>query len=69
MQIVSDFAAMQRRKCSPINRHNQHLFDHLGGAQQNRWGYSDTIRIDSGDDRREIASHPLSVHAAIFRVD
>src|SRR5215831_11406478 len=22
-----------------INRHNQQLFDDLGGAQQNRWGY------------------------------
>jgi hypothetical protein len=37
--IVSDFAAPQRRKCSAINRHKQQLFDHLGGAQQNRWGY------------------------------
>src|SRR6516225_2117293 len=41
---VSDFAALQRRKCSAINRHNQQLFDHLGGAQQNRWGYGKTER-------------------------
>src|SRR6516225_8632597 len=42
---VSDFAAPQRRKCSAINRHNQQLFDDLGGAQQNRWGYLKAERL------------------------
>jgi len=37
--IVSDFAAMQRRKCSANNCHNRRLFDHLIRAQHNRWGY------------------------------
>ena len=41
---VSDFAALQRRKCSAINRHNGYLFDHLVGAQQYRWGYGKTER-------------------------
>jgi len=30
---------------SAINRHNQQLFDHLGGAQHNRWGYGKTERL------------------------
>ena len=32
---------------SAINRHNQHLFDDLVGAQQNRWGYGKTERRGS----------------------
>ena len=36
---------MQRRKCSAINRYNRQLFDHLGGAQQNRWGYRKAERL------------------------
>ena len=30
---------------SAINRHNRRLFDDLGGAQQNRWGYLKTERL------------------------
>src|SRR5262249_43180524 len=30
---------------SAINRHNQQLFDDLGGAQQNRWGYRKAERL------------------------
>ena len=30
---------------SAINRHNQQLFDHFGGAQQNRWGYGEAERL------------------------
>src|SRR5262249_928376 len=37
--IVPDFAALQRRKCSAINRHNQQLFDLLIRAKQNGWRY------------------------------
>src|SRR5215831_452256 len=37
----------QGRLChlSAINRHNQLLFNDLGGAQQNRWGYGKTERL------------------------
>ena len=43
--IVSDFAALQRRSSSAINRHNQQLFDHLGGAQHDGWGYRKAERL------------------------
>ena len=43
--IVSDFAAMQRRKCSAINRHNQQLFDLLISAQEYRRGYGEAERL------------------------
>src|SRR6516165_4970090 len=43
--IVSDLAALQRRECSAINRHNRHLFDHLGCAQHYRWGYGKAKRL------------------------
>src|SRR5215467_7153000 len=37
--IPTEFCAPQRKSLSAINRHNQQLFDDLGGTQQNRWGY------------------------------
>src|SRR6516164_141851 len=40
--IPTESCALQRRSSSAINRHNQQLFDDLGGAQQNRWGYGKT---------------------------
>src|SRR5215468_3527576 len=43
--IPTEFCAPQRKSLSAINRHNQHLFDHLGGAQQNRWGYGKAKRL------------------------
>src|SRR6516225_6670625 len=42
--IPTEICALQRRSSSAINRHNQHLFDHLVGAQQNRWGYGKAER-------------------------
>src|SRR6516165_10305042 len=42
--IPTDFFAPQRKSLSAINRHNQHLFDHLVGAQQDRWGYGKAER-------------------------
>ena len=36
---------MQQLEVSAINRHNRQLFDHLGGAQHNRWGYGKTERL------------------------
>src|SRR6516164_943723 len=43
--IPTEFCAPQRSQSSAINRHNQHLFDHLVGAQQDRWGYGKTERL------------------------
>src|SRR6516162_4827877 len=43
--ISTEFCEPQRKSLSAINRHNQHLFDHLGGAQQNRWGYREAERL------------------------
>src|SRR5262249_12929679 len=43
--IPTEFCAMQRKSSSAINRHNQHLFDHLGGAQQDRGRYCKTERL------------------------
>jgi hypothetical protein len=42
---VSDFAALQRRKCSAINRHNQQLFEQLVNAQQDRGRHGKTERL------------------------
>src|SRR6516165_10121748 len=42
--IPTEFCALQRKPISAINRHNRRLFDDLGGAQQNRWGYGKTER-------------------------
>ena len=43
--IPTEFCALQRKSLSAINRHNQHLFDHLGGAQQDRGRYCKTERL------------------------
>src|SRR6516165_4520473 len=43
--IPTEFCAPQRKSLSAINRHNRRLFDHLGGAQQNRWGYGKIERV------------------------
>ena len=43
--IPTEICALQRKSSSAINRHNQQLFDDLGGAQQNRWGYLKTERL------------------------
>ena len=36
---------MQQLEVSAINRHNRHLFDHLVGAQRDRWGYGKAKRL------------------------
>jgi hypothetical protein len=42
---IAAFRAQGRlSQLSAINRHNQQLFDHFVGAQQNRWGYRKTER-------------------------
>ena len=66
-EMVSDFAALQRRKCSAINRHNQQLFDLLVGAQQNRWGYRKTERLGGLEvqDRLELGRE---LHREIARL-
>ena len=43
--IVSDFCAVQQLGVSANNCHNQRLFDDLGGAQHNRWGYGKAERL------------------------
>src|SRR6516225_8127177 len=53
LQYLPNFCAPQRESLSAINRHNQQLFDHLGGAQQNRWGYLKTERLG----RLEVHGH------------
>ena len=40
---------MQQLEVSAINRHNRQLFDDLGGAQQNRWGYGKAKRLGSAE--------------------
>ena len=45
LQIATDFCALQRKKSCAINRHNQQLFDDLGGAKQYRWGYGKAERL------------------------
>ena len=43
---IAAFRAHGRlRQLSAINRHNQRLFDDLGGAQHYRWGYRKTERL------------------------
>src|SRR5215471_1503492 len=42
--IPTEFCCTAAKSLGAINRHNQQLFDHLGGAQQNRWGYGKTER-------------------------
>src|SRR5215471_10620459 len=44
-RIATGFCAVQQSEVSAINRRNQQLFDLLGGAQQNRWGYGKTERL------------------------
>jgi hypothetical protein len=41
---AAEFCAVQQLEVSAINRHNQQLFDHVVGAQQNRWGYDKAER-------------------------
>src|SRR6516164_8530736 len=43
--IPTEFCAPQRKSLSAINRHNQQLFDDLGGAQHYRRGYGKTERL------------------------
>ena len=40
--IPTEFCAPQRSQSCAINRHNQQLFDDLGGAQHDRRGYRKT---------------------------
>ena len=45
------------RQLSAINRHNQQLFDHLGGAQQNRWGYGKAKRLGGLEVQDHLVFH------------
>src|SRR5262249_3465712 len=46
--IPTEFCAPQRKSLSAINRHNQQLFDHLGGAREQHTWYADTERLGGG---------------------
>ena len=52
---------------SAINRHNQQLFDHLGGAQQNRWGYGKAKRLGGLEVQDHLVFH-RKLHREVARL-
>src|SRR5215470_10962465 len=61
--IPTEFCAMQQLELSAINRHNQRLFDDLGGAQQNRWGYGKAKRRGETDHLKTAAIRSVSTQS------